>query len=76
VLGFPVLWINYFQAGKQSGKLARSKSTSIDLQKERKATARRGEKLPDLLKGTDTLSALMEVAAEHRWYKQQEHSRL
>jgi integrase len=58
--GSGVWWINYYVDGKQHREKAGTRSDAKDLYKERKATARRGEKLPDLRKGRVTLSALIE----------------
>jgi integrase len=57
-------WINYYVNGKQHREKAGSRSDAKDLYKERKATARRGEKLPVLRKGKVTLSALIDGALE------------
>ena len=62
--GSGVWWINYYVDGKQHREKAGSRSDAKDLYKERKATARRGEKLPDLRKGKVTLSALIDGALE------------
>ena len=62
--GSGVWWINYYVDGKQHREKAGTRSDAKDLYKERKATARRGEKLPDLRKGKVTLSALIDGALE------------
>jgi integrase len=62
--GSGVWWINYYVGGKQHREKAGSRSDAKDLYKERKATARREEKIPVFRKGKVTLSALIDSAVE------------
>jgi len=62
--GSGVWWINYYHDGKQHREKGGTRTEAKDLYKERKAAARRGEKLPDLSKGKVTLSALIDGALE------------
>ena len=59
--GSGVWWINYYHDGKQHREKGGTRTEAKDLYKERKAAARRGEKLPDLSKGKVTLSALIDT---------------
>ena len=63
--GSGVFWINYYKDGKQHREKAGNKSSASALYKIRKAAILKGEKLPDLVKGKPTLSALIDDVLEY-----------
>jgi len=63
--GSGVWWINYYVDGVQRRECIGARSDAIDAYRDRKATARRGHKLPDLRNGKLTLSALVDDALEY-----------
>ena len=63
--GSGVWWIHYYTNGKRHREKVGRKSDAIDLYRERKAAARRGEKLPEL---RDTKSVTMSDLADKRNY--------
>ncbi|WP_348260933.1 site-specific integrase [Telmatobacter sp. DSM 110680] len=60
-----VWWINYYAEGVQHRECIGTRGDAIDAYRDRKATARRGRKLPDLRHGRLTLSSLVDDALEY-----------
>ena len=60
-----VWWINYYVDRVQHRECIGTRGDAIDAYRDRKATARRGHKLPDLRRGKLTLSALVDDALEY-----------
>jgi site-specific recombinase XerD len=58
-------WIHYWADGKRHREKIGRRGDAIDAYRDRKVTARRGEKFPDLRRGKVTVAALTSLAVEY-----------